>query len=464
MRYDEAANFCDYSSKPYYVGLSSYSYSNNHVFHTFLVHVVYSILGNRPWIIRLPALSAGLLCIPALYFLIRRFFNKDAALLAAGFAASSSALIEYSTNARGYTLVCLTFLLIFAVAIYLRETNGLGLWALFVILSALGFFTVPIMLYPFGIVVVWLFLSCMVGDIRVGRGLFIKRLFVAGLAVVFLTGILYLPAFVFSDLGSIFSWGYMKPKSWSAFASTFLPSAELVWNQWNRDIPSALSIVMVIGFFVASAFHYKVSKFRMPIVVAGIVWLIPAVAAYRTIIYPRVWLFLLPLYLGLASSGIIALSEPVVAKLGKWRHIAIPFLAVALSIVLSFNVVHNNSFYRSSETMSFVEAEEMAIFLKSYLRPGDSVLAVGTFYCPLRYYFKLHEIPDNQLVDRLNPNSKRPNRLLVVANEVALKTAGSSGGEVIQEIFPNFTAARPVKTFGDRALYETYSMENSGGK
>jgi hypothetical protein len=55
MRYDEAFTFMRYASKPFYIGLSYYETPNNHIFHTFLVHIVYSILGDQPWAIRLPA-------------------------------------------------------------------------------------------------------------------------------------------------------------------------------------------------------------------------------------------------------------------------------------------------------------------------------------------------------------------------------------------------------------------------
>ena len=67
MRYDEANTFIQYASKPLYVRPSDYSLPNNHLFHTFLVHTAYLLLGNKPWVIRLPALIAGILLAPASY-------------------------------------------------------------------------------------------------------------------------------------------------------------------------------------------------------------------------------------------------------------------------------------------------------------------------------------------------------------------------------------------------------------
>ena len=56
---------------------------------------------------RLPALIAGILLIPATYLLFRVISNNLAALLSSALVAVSSPLIEFSTNARGYTTVTL---------------------------------------------------------------------------------------------------------------------------------------------------------------------------------------------------------------------------------------------------------------------------------------------------------------------------------------------------------------------
>src|SRR5947207_15045799 len=116
MRNDEALTFLYYSSKPLSMALSDYSLPNNHLFHTFLVRLAYLLLGNEPWSLRLPAFIAGTLLIPAAYLLAHRLYNRHAALLSAALVACSSILIEFTTNARGYTLICLITLLVFALA------------------------------------------------------------------------------------------------------------------------------------------------------------------------------------------------------------------------------------------------------------------------------------------------------------------------------------------------------------
>ena len=168
MRFDEALTFVHFASPPLPRGLYNYASPNNHIFHTLQVHIAYRVFGDDPWAIRLPACVAGVLIVPATYLLIRRLYNRDAALLASGCAASSSALIEFSTNARGYSLVTLTFLALLVVATFLKRRPFRGAWVLFAVLAALGFYTMPIMAYPFAIVVAWLVLS-LIGSVSPGE-------------------------------------------------------------------------------------------------------------------------------------------------------------------------------------------------------------------------------------------------------------------------------------------------------
>ena len=164
MRYDEAITFVEYASRPFYVALSFYNTPNNHVFHTLLVRLAYLALGNHPWVLRLPALLAGLFLVPTTYAAARSLYGNRSALLAAALVASSSMLIEDSTNARGYEIVCLLFMIMIPAGGYALRFRNWAAWLLLAVVSALGFYTIPIMLYPFGGLVVWLLLSIAVGD------------------------------------------------------------------------------------------------------------------------------------------------------------------------------------------------------------------------------------------------------------------------------------------------------------
>ena len=71
---------------------------------------------------RLPAFTAGVLLVPAVYWLAKRLYDRWTALGAALLVAWWPTLINYSTNARGYTLVALFTLL----TLTLRQHSSRG--------------------------------------------------------------------------------------------------------------------------------------------------------------------------------------------------------------------------------------------------------------------------------------------------------------------------------------------------
>jgi hypothetical protein len=101
MRYDEAYTYLRYASKPIYIGATYYS-PNNHLFNTVLMHLSTILVGGSPWALRLPTVVAGVLIVPLSYAAVRLCRGSGVGLLMA--VSSSFPLIEYATNARGYSL------------------------------------------------------------------------------------------------------------------------------------------------------------------------------------------------------------------------------------------------------------------------------------------------------------------------------------------------------------------------
>ena len=148
MGSDESATFLYYASRPLLLALTIYGSPNNHLLHTALMHISSAMFGDAEWALRLPAFLAGMAMIPLTY-LAARAFEAEGALIAAALTASWPALIDYSTDARGYTLLCcFTLIAAAAMALVVRSGNSAAV-VIFAIASALGFYTVPVMLYPF---------------------------------------------------------------------------------------------------------------------------------------------------------------------------------------------------------------------------------------------------------------------------------------------------------------------------
>ena len=110
--YDEAFTFIQYASRSFKYILASYSAPNNHIFHTLLVGITYRLFGGLPWMLRLPAFTAGVMGIPAAYITARRWFSAHQSLAGAALVAMTAGFINYSTNGRGYTMIILFSLLL----------------------------------------------------------------------------------------------------------------------------------------------------------------------------------------------------------------------------------------------------------------------------------------------------------------------------------------------------------------
>ncbi|MEF9426139.1 MAG: glycosyltransferase family 39 protein [Candidatus Mariimomonas ferrooxydans] len=468
MRIDESRTFVTFAMKPLYIGLTDYSVPNNHLFHTFLVHISYLLFGNQPWVIRLPAFFAGILMVPASYLVIRVFYNKHAALLTAGIVASSSMLIYYSTNARGYTLISLIFLLILALGAYLKENRNSGAWFLFSILSAIGFYTMPIMLYPFGIVMMWLFLSIICQDTNLNRRHLLKDLFVSLIITTLLTLVLYTPVFLISGLEAVISNKFVSPKSFITSIFGFQYSINKVLSGWHRDMPFVIMVLLVIGFLASLVFHKLLSIHRVPIILAVAIWCIPVVIIQRLVPYKRVWLFLLPVYIGLASSGVTYLLKPIVSKISNYRSAIFAVLAIALSSWLGLNVVQTPMHYGK---LPIRDAENVTVLLKDYLRPGDIVLpftrGIRSFFPDPRfeYYFELYGIPSEYLISDLDPQFDLDyiSRILVIVRNEYIEELEELTGEISDKkglSVTDYNVPKLIRRHKDTSLYEMDRLNN----
>lgn len=80
----------------------TYLQAGNHMLNTFLVKVLVTVLGEKEWVIRIPALLFGTALVPALYWLSRFAFTRWQSLAVALLSATSYHLVFFSQNSRGY--------------------------------------------------------------------------------------------------------------------------------------------------------------------------------------------------------------------------------------------------------------------------------------------------------------------------------------------------------------------------
>jgi uncharacterized membrane protein len=228
IRFDEAYTFTHFVTKPWFLIISDYSQPNNHILHTLLVRAATGVFGDSVSAIRLPALIAGVLIVPAAYVFARLLFNKHAGLLAAGLISSVAPAVLYSTNARGYSIIVLAFLTAFIVARELGRRNGVGLRVILAGVFVLGLYTMPIMLYPMSVILSWLFLEALRGPQASRIGL-MRSAFVVGMVTGIVSFLLYVPVFFNTGFDSLVSNPSVSSKELTSLGEALVENFRETW-------------------------------------------------------------------------------------------------------------------------------------------------------------------------------------------------------------------------------------------
>jgi len=445
MRADEAYTYTEYASLSAYDSISKYTFPNNHLFHTLLVHFTTKYFGSASWAIRLPALIAGIGLIPASFTMVQRLTNVRAGLWAAALVASSNPLISYSANARGYSMTCLFTVLIVISADRIVARDQVIDWCCFVALAALGLFTIPIMIYPVAGVVSWILYRRFSGTKRKPR---IDRLFLAILACGFLTIALYLPTILRFGVEAVASNRFVKPRSFEDFRRELPGSLIQVWEQWNVDIPRPIALGFVViwlaSLIVPSAGRTGVRAITF-LFFAVFASALAVVFCQRVVPFDRVWLFLAPVYLGMIGASLAALVEWMVGSQSRW-HLLLPLI---ITVVLGLLVWKSDSIPAETAKLTLNHHERVIKRLLDEFKPSDAVIAQVPCDAPLRYYMMVNGLPVDALFDYRVARAKRVFVVVSRPNEQTVKSVLDANGFVM---LPGFEPVL-VEDFGRSVLY-----------
>jgi hypothetical protein len=413
MRYDEAVTYLYFVRLPWIDALSTYTYPNNHLFHTLLVKASATVFGTAPWALRLPALVAGVLVVPGTYAVARSLYGARVALIAAALVASSGILVLYSTNARGYTLVVLAFLALVLLAIRLLKDGSRRHWVAFAVIAALGIWTIPIMLYPLGTAVVWFAVQATVEG-KFGR---VRELAGAvGLAAA-LSVLAYAPVIAREGVSSIVRNRFVTPSGWPVFLRELPDTLADAFYSWGLGVPRVFSLVLLALAVVAIVRHSVVASGRIGLHVAALAWCLVLLVVIHRAPFPRVWLWALPIAASLAGAGLVHVAEQWPPSRRVFQN-RVGMISIALCLGLAASVVTSFEVLLSRDTGTFRDAKEAAAALGQLLRPGDHIRAGIPTNAPLDYYL------DRQGVDRSRQvvDERLAGRVLVVVDSAEGQT------------------------------------------
>jgi len=434
MRYDESFTFLYYVSRGFTFIVTDYFRPNNHIFHSLLVWWSTLLLGIKPWAIRLPAFVAGLLSVIVTYWAGKTLFNKSTAFVASIIIAFSTTMITYSANARGYSIVCLFTVLLIICANWIR-TNKPKSWVLFVLLGIFGLYTIPIMIYPLGSILMWIFLE--------KRMEAAKPLLLAIFSIITITFILYMPIFLTS--GILYFIKIAGHKTWAAAGWSQLCIE--IWKQWTINYPIWLQVLTFFGF-VTGLILYK-SSFKIPLVFPCLLFCVPVLIIQQNLPPARTWLPFLPIFAITTANGITRLSSFLFKK---GSGVIVVFLAFIYISVAPLTVKSlKDPYLYDSEVLN-----EAAIFLKNELTNDDKLLLNNLIDLVVTYYLLLYDGPTENIVATWAGNSiediLNSKRIIMILS----RTPEEFG---IVKLGSNFLKPQCLKKIADINIYELTSIQ-----
>jgi hypothetical protein len=237
------------------------------------------------------------------------------------------------------------------LAAYAVRNQNWAAWISLAILAALGFYTIPIMLYPFGGICLWVVLSAAHADARPAFRSAMVGLSLAVVLTAVITIELYTPVFAVSGPAAVFANKWVVASPIPVFFHQLPLSLASTWREWNRDLPLWLTLILAAGFLVSLLWHRRYSSSPIPFALGLLGWVVPLVLVQRVVPFERVWLFALPLYFITATAALAALLSPLLERLRL--HQAMALVAIAVSLFLALQIQRNHSVYSTNEGRGF---------------------------------------------------------------------------------------------------------------
>lgn len=379
VRYDEAFTYVFYVQRPWHEIPVLYTLPNNHILFTALAKASTLMFGSELWALRLPALAAGAALIPATFLAGWAVYGPAAGLAAGALVVASSPLVLYSTNARGYSLVVLMFVLLLAVAGLLQQRSTLSRWGLFCGLAAIGFFAIPVMLYPFGAICVWILTG--IDGLNRNAGRQIRALAVACLIVMIVVAAWYTPAALALGPGAVLGNPYVVRTSAADFVGDLAELLNGLQRMWSAGWPTYLAWLTGAAAGLAIPFHRRFAATGVSPLAASLFWTIGLMLLHFRAPYARV----LPLVL---LSAAATTQAGICRVAGRMRHGAwlVTLGWIAVACWLSAALLRSEVGPESREGGALRDAPMMARLLGPQISQGARVIALVPSDVSLQYW------------------------------------------------------------------------------
>ena len=383
--------------QPFGVAASKYDVANNHVLHTLLVWVAHEFGDLNRVVLRMPSFLSFCLLLPLLWRFARREYGAMAASFATVFVGASWFFLFYATNARGYTLLLLLFVVALSCGQALvRSPDRKTLWAIWAVAIAAGIYTIPLMVFPAALTAFWMLL---VRRARTGgHGLRPFALRLAAWAAVALVSalLLYLPIIVGDGVQNAIVSG-----TYDRRLLDIVGHPVVLWREWHTPIPPwARGVLLALVVAGATARSRSCGNAGTLLLATGLAWAL-VLGLHRVLAQPRYVMWALLVFMILAGVGAACVFEGVMSRVrSRWpgvvtvrmrRVLEWVLLAVVFGAVSSWFTSYD--FMRGTDLAvtaprSFSSAITSSV--AGAMRPGDYFAIGNSPRDELRGYIRLH--------------------------------------------------------------------------
>ncbi|HZD43589.1 MAG TPA: glycosyltransferase family 39 protein, partial [Methanomicrobiales archaeon] len=267
--------------------------------------------GQSEFVIRIVPALAGIATIPIFYLIGREFLGINVGILAAALLALSPFHIFYSQEGRAYTLVLLfVSLALFAYLVALRS-DGLYMWALFAVFSALAFWT---HFYTLILIALLLLSALFMPRPDVSRTARMRGTGVA-LGVFCLLCLPMIPVVVW-----LFFVRTSVPPTWGSLGLETIPAVASGFAGDNLLIVVISTVLLLVGLIELR--RRDRAKFLFAAGLLAIPLIISILLSTRMPMHPRYLIYLLPLYFIGISIGLLAAYAAAMRRFQKKQILA----------------------------------------------------------------------------------------------------------------------------------------------
>ncbi|MCK5146700.1 glycosyltransferase family 39 protein [bacterium] len=387
MRYDESYTFNAFINGSIST-LFYYPVPNNQVLHTLLARLCIELLGNEPWIIRLPAMLFGILNIPATFCMVRIITRENKfGYVAAALMAVFPYIVLYDTMARGYSIFIFLTLILAILCLKLVQRSSIPLFFLISLVTALGLWNIPIFLFPASSILGWTFIL-LLHKKHSPRAIFTHMAIQIAVMTAGLTALFYTPVILINNgTHTLTGNEFVKSLTLIGFFSR-LPE-HIMWTatRFLRDIPVVIipvvSCFIFLGFYIMKCRKHVEALLLLPSAIIGIIVIL---LAKRVIPFHRTWIYLLPIIFLYFDAGLLNYLPKGGGKIKQ-------YLILAITVVLGFILIKRDLISSYPDTGIYPAGRTFAETMAGQLNTGDKVLVRNPAGAPLFYYLTLCGIP-----------------------------------------------------------------------